>query len=53
MTFGPQKITIQDIAVNSLGAMIAGFIGSILILIIVFATSSIISIPGTFEQAQL
>lgn len=33
--------------------MIAGFIGSILILIIVFATSSMISIPGTFDQARL
>jgi hypothetical protein len=53
MTFWPQKITIQDIALNSLWAMIAGFIGSILILIIVFTTSSIISIPGTFEQASL
>lgn len=53
MSFGPNKIAIQDIALNSLWAMIAGFIGSILILIIVFATSSIISIPWTFEQAQL
>lgn len=53
MSFGPKKITIGDIALNSLGAMIAGFIGSILILIIVFATSSIISVPGTFEQARL
>lgn len=33
--------------------MIAGFIGSIIILLIVFITSSLVSIPGTFEQARL
>lgn len=53
MTFGPQKISIADIALNSLWAMISGFIGSILILIIVFATSSSLDVPGTYEQASL
>lgn len=53
MSFGPRKIIIQDIALNSLGAMISGFVWSILILIIVFATSSVISVPGTFDQARL
>ncbi len=53
MSFGPKEIHIKDIALNALGAMIAWFIWSILILIIVFATSSIVSIPGTFNQARL
>lgn len=53
MSFGPKKITLQDIAFNSLGALIAGFIGSILIIIIVFMTSSFLSIPETFQQARL
>ena len=53
MSFGPKKINIQDIALNALWALISGFIGSIIIIIIVFATSSFISIPQTFELAQL
>jgi len=55
MSFWPKKITFPDIALNSLWAMISGFIGSILILIIVFWTSSILntSIPNTFSQQQL
>lgn len=53
MSFWPKKITLSDIGINALWWMISGFIGSIIILIIVFATSSIISIPGQFEQSQL
>ncbi len=53
MSFGPKKISIQDVALNSLGVCIAGFIWSILILLIVFATSSFFSVPGTFDQARL
>ena len=53
MTFGPKKITLSDVGINSLWGMISGFIGSIIIVIIVFATSSIISIPNQFEQSQL
>lgn len=53
MSFGPKKIELADIGVSSLGWLIAGLIASIIILIIVFASSSIISIPGTFEQARL
>jgi len=53
MSFGPKKVNITDIGINALWWMIAGFIGSIIILIIVFATSSFISIPGQFEQSQL
>ncbi len=55
MSFGPKKITLSDIGLNSLWAMISGFIGSIIILIIVFWSSSILgaSIPNTFSQQQL
>lgn len=53
MSFGPTKISLSDIGINALWWMIAGFIGSIIILIIVFATSSFMSIPGQFEQYGL
>ena len=53
MSFWPRKIIIQDVALNSLWVCIAGFIWSILILIIVFATSSMLSVPETFNQARL
>ena len=53
MSFWPKKISLSDIGLNSLWWMISWFIGSIIILIIVFATSSFISIPGQFEQSQL
>ena len=53
MSFWPRKIILSDIALNTLWALIAGFVGSIIILIIIFATSSIISIPNTFETARL
>lgn len=53
MSFWPKSLSLQDVAVNSLWALIAGFIGSIIILIIIFSFSGIISVPGQFEQAQL
>jgi hypothetical protein len=52
MTFWPKKLNFQNILINSLGSLIAGIIGSILILVITFFISNIISIPGTFEQAR-
>lgn len=53
MSFWPKKIEIQDIAMNALGWLIAWLIASIIILIIVFGSSSFMSVPGTFEQARL
>ncbi len=44
---------LTDIWIHTLWALIAGFIWSIVIVLIVFITSSIINIPGTFEQARL
>ena len=52
MSFWPKSISIQDIWLSSLWALIAGFIGSIIILLIVFMISSMISIPATFEQSR-
>ena len=53
MSFGPKEITIQDIWLNTLWALIAWLVWSIIIMIIVFGTSSLVNIPGTFEQARL
>jgi len=53
MSFWPQRTSLSDIAINALWWLISWFIGSIIILIVVFATSSFLSIPGTFEQARL
>ena len=53
MIAGPRKILFKDVALNTLGTFVAGFIGSILLLLIVFMTSNIIDIPGTFARASL
>ena len=53
MSFGPKEISLQDIWLNTLWALIAWLVGSIIIMIIVFGTSSLVNIPGTFEQARL
>lgn len=53
MSFGPKKIVLTDVLINSLGALIAGFIGSLILLTIVFVSSKIISIPNTFSSARL
>ena len=50
MSFWPRKITIQDIALNSLWALISGFIASILIVFIVFVVSTVINIPAAFSS---
>ncbi len=52
MSFGPKEITLQDIGINSLWALIAWLVWSIIIMVIVFSTSSLIDIPGTFQQAR-
>lgn len=52
-SYGPKKVLIQDIAVNALWACISGFLGSIIILLIVFSTSKFIDIAGTFQSANL
>ena len=53
MSFWPKSLSIQDVALNSLWALIAGFVGSIIMLIIVFGISSMLPIVQSFEQAQL
>ena len=53
MAFWPKTISIQDVWLNALWALIAGFIGSTIILLIVFMISSMIHIPSTFEESRL
>lgn len=52
MSFWPKQLKFQNILINSLGSLIAGIIGSIIILVVTFLVSHVISIPGTFEQAR-
>lgn len=52
MSFWPKEITLQDIGLNSLWAFISGLVWSIIIMIIVFGTSSLVDIPGTFDNAR-
>lgn len=51
--FWPQKISLRDILVNSLGSLTAGIIGSIIILFLVFITSWIIDIPAWFNSMKV
>ncbi len=53
MSFGPRKIIFQDILVSSLWAFIAGFLWSLLILVITFFSSGTLNISGTFETSAL
>lgn len=48
--FGPKKISIQDIGLQSFGALIAGFIGSLFLLVCVFALSGVLDIPGNIRS---
>ncbi len=52
MSFWPNKITIQEIAINSLGSLIAWLIWSIVIAIIVFFLSNVIDIVWEFNKAE-
>lgn len=52
MSISLKENSIHNILINSLWSLIAGITGSIIILVITFAISGIISIPETFSQAQ-
>ncbi|MCH8518945.1 hypothetical protein LAT59_04250 [Candidatus Gracilibacteria bacterium] len=49
-SFGPRNIKFSEIAINTLGQLIAGFIGSIIILIIVFASAKVLDIGSTMTS---
>jgi len=49
--FGPQQLKLQDIWIQTLWSLIAGVIGSIVIVILSFIVSSGISIPQTFQAS--
>ncbi len=53
MSFELRKIDFQDILVSSLWALIAGFLWSLLILVITFFSSGTLNISGTFKDAAL
>ena len=48
--FGPKKISLQDIGLQSFGALIAGFIGSLVLLVCVFALSGVLDISGNMSS---
>lgn len=51
MILWPNKITIKEILINSLWSFIAWFVGSILILLMIFASSKFINMPLSTELA--
>ena len=53
MSFWPQKISFQDIMINSLWSLIAWIVWSIMILLITFLLWDSVNIPGTFATAQI
>lgn len=55
MSFGPRKISIQDILINSIWALISWIIGSIIIVVIVFFSYDLINVDvvWTFKEAKI
>ena len=51
MSFWPREVIIQDVITSSLWALIAGFLGSILILTITFFASNYIDIQNAFADS--
>ncbi|MCP4523527.1 MAG: hypothetical protein GY828_04885 [Candidatus Gracilibacteria bacterium] len=52
MSFEPNKITFSDVGIQSLGSLIAGLVGSIIIIILTFALGDIVDFAGNFSQAS-
>lgn len=48
--FWPREITPQDVLVNTLGSLIAGIVGSVIILLIMFLFGNILNISGNFAN---
>jgi len=48
MDFGPKKIDIKDVWISSLGALISGIIGSIIMLVLIFSLSWFINVSDGF-----
>ncbi|MCH2188710.1 hypothetical protein MK079_02700 [Candidatus Gracilibacteria bacterium] len=49
--FGPKEITLSDIGIHTLGSLIAGILGSIVIVFLSFFLSSGINIPQAFDAS--
>lgn len=52
MSFWPKKITIQEVAINSLWSLIAWLIWSIIIAVIIFFLSSMLDVLWEFNKAE-
>ena len=52
-SFGPTKISFQEILINSLWSLIAWIVWSVIILIITFLLWGSVNIPGTFKEADI
>lgn len=52
MSFGPKKITIQEVFMNSLGSLIAWLIWSIIIAVIIFFLSSVVDVIWEFSNLE-
>lgn len=53
MNIGPRNISLQEIGINSIGGLISGIIGSIMIILFVLGISKFINIPETFTHNSL
>ena len=52
MDFGPKEIDIKDVWISSLWALISGVIGSIIMLVLIFALSGFINVSDWFVAAR-
>ena len=52
MSFWPQKIDIKDVLISSIWALISGVIGSIIMLVLIFALSWFINVSDWFTAAR-
>ena len=52
MEFGPKEIDIKDVWISSLGALISGIIGSIIMLVLIFVLSGFINVSDWFVAAR-
>ncbi len=50
--FGPRKVNFSEIGINALGAFVSWIIWSIIIFILIFISSSLIDVPGSFQKAS-
>ena len=52
MSFWPTKVDFKDAMINSFWSLIAGFIGSVSMILIIFLTSWFLDVPAWFSQME-